>query len=69
MAINTHLIVVLCPLLLHENNCTGSVTLIYILHEKNVSSANMYLPETFVDHILTSLNQFTFYREITRTDY
>ena len=35
MAINTNLIVVLYPLLLHKNNWTYPVTTIYILHEEN----------------------------------
>ena len=35
MPITTHLKLVLDPLLLHENNCTGTVTLIYIVNEES----------------------------------
>ena len=33
MAITAHLILVLYPLLLRENNCMGALTPIYIVHE------------------------------------
>ena len=53
MDITTHLTMVPDPLILHENNRTGPVTLVYIVYKENFSSENMSLPGTFVEHLLT----------------
>ena len=53
MDITTHLTMVPDPLILHENYCTGTVTLVFIVYKENFSSANMSLPGTFVENFLT----------------